>query len=151
MQNVLLDINDVGTRGRSYSAKQRLEAFLRNEAVPGFQVGDEDSGIDQPSVSRSVHYICQRLVQLADSCAKFSLTWQRFLDVGCKIFISACCRAIDCTHIKIRIQAITYDALFFSKNILLCSLLSRSKCQIVIHTTFTECFIFYQELSIFGR
>ena len=40
--------NDVETRGGALSTKQRLEAFLRYAAGPGFQVGvGEDLAIDQ--------------------------------------------------------------------------------------------------------
>lgn len=55
VQNVLLDNNDVETRGGALSTKQRLEAFLRYVADPGFQVGVcEDLGIDQSSDQSSI-------------------------------------------------------------------------------------------------
>ena len=52
-----------------------LKAFLRYVADPGFQIGvGEDLGIDQSSVCRSVHYISERLVQIAGNWIKFTQT-----------------------------------------------------------------------------
>ena len=48
------------------SIKQLFEAFLEYLADPGFPVGvGEGLGIDKFSVCRSVHYICERFVQIA--------------------------------------------------------------------------------------
>ena len=106
VQNVLLDNNDVETRGGALSTKQRLEAFLRYVSDPGFQVGvGEDLGIDQSSVCRSVHYICERLVQIADNWIKFPQTRQEKENASstwtAKYSFPQAIGAIDCTHIKI--------------------------------------------------
>ena len=106
VQNVLLDNNDVETRGGALSTKQRLEAFHRYVSDPGFQVGvGEDLGIDQSSVCRSVHYICERLVQIADNWIKFPQTRQEKENASstwtAKYSFLQAIGAIDCTHIKI--------------------------------------------------
>lgn len=106
VQNVLLD-NNVETRGGALSTKQRLEAFLRYVADPGFQVGvGEDLGIDQSSVCRSVHYICERLVQIADNWIKFPQKRQEKENASsmwtAKYSFPQAIGAIDCTHIKIK-------------------------------------------------
>ena len=61
VRNVLLDNNEVETRGGALSTKQQ-----------GFQVGvGEDLGIDQASACRSIHHICDKIVQIADKWIKF--------------------------------------------------------------------------------
>ena len=105
VENVL-QVHESETRGGALSTKQRLEAFLRYVADPGFQVGvGEDLGIQQSSVCRSVHYICERLVQVADKWIIFPQTRQKKEDASAmwtaKYSFPQAIGAIDCTHIKI--------------------------------------------------
>ena len=60
------------TRGGALPTKVRLEAFPRYVADPGFQIGvGEDMGIDQSSACRSIHYVIEKLVQIAGNWIKF--------------------------------------------------------------------------------
>ena len=106
VRNVLLDNNEVETRGGALSTKQQLEAFLRYAADPGFQVGvGEDLGIDQASACRSIHHVCDKIVQIADKWIKFPQKRQEKETASSmwatKYSFPQVIGAIDCTHIKI--------------------------------------------------
>ena len=100
---------------------------------PGFQVKSSGRLRNRQllSVCHLVHYICERLLQIVDNLIKFSLRWQEKENASsmwiAKNSFPYVNRAIDCTHVKIKMQAIAYDALFFQENVLFFSLLSESK------------------------
>ncbi|CAA9998988.1 unnamed protein product [Nesidiocoris tenuis] len=63
---------EIETRGGALSPEQKMKTFLRYLADPGFQVGvGEDVGVHQSTVSRTVEFVSNKIVEKADLWIKF--------------------------------------------------------------------------------
>ncbi|CAB0003864.1 unnamed protein product, partial [Nesidiocoris tenuis] len=63
---------EIETRGGALSPEHKMKTFLRYLADPGFQVGvGEDVGVHQSTVSRTVEFVSNKIVEKADLWIKF--------------------------------------------------------------------------------
>ena len=93
-------------RGGALTTKQKLEAFLRYSADPGYQTGvGEDLGVNQSSVCRAVHDIIDRLYSVAGRWIHFPSTRaEKEAAHGEWTAMNAFPQGIgviDCTHVEV--------------------------------------------------
>ena len=89
------------TRGGALSPKQRMEAFLRYSADPGFQKGvGEDLGVNQSTVCRNFHGVMDDMLQFKDTWIRFPSSPSEF-EAAKKFRIPNSIGVIDGTHIYI--------------------------------------------------
>ena len=96
------------TRGGALTNKQKMEICLRYFSDPGFQNGvSEIVGVSQPTVSRTVKYVIERIVAKRDVWIIFPTTTQDFNQAAqswaMKKHFPYCFGAVDGCLIKVQV------------------------------------------------
>lgn len=105
---------EVETRGGALSPVQKMKVFLRFLADPGFQSGiGEELGIHQSSVSRTITYVLNCVLDKANTWIKFPDTQESAMQAKeawlKKYRFPTAIGALDCTHIRIQKPAVHGD------------------------------------------
>lgn len=105
LENNFLDFNNE-SRGGALSSALKMKICLRYLADPGFQMGiGEELGVEQSTVSRTVKYVVQKVVDQADRWIRFPTTENSIMEAKqlwqTRFRFPTAIGVIDCTHVGI--------------------------------------------------